>query len=80
MKQQTYDKLNVWRTRKKSEPQMGLGFFPSSPIIVIIIIIITITNCTFFYDFPWDKFNSCIKTVSKKSTASATIKLTSLAF
>ena len=23
MKQQTHDKLNVWRTRKKSEPQMG---------------------------------------------------------
>ena len=24
MKQQTHDKFNVWRTRKKSEPQMGL--------------------------------------------------------
>ena len=23
MKQQTHDKLNAWRTRKKSEPQMG---------------------------------------------------------
>ena len=23
MKQQMHDKLNVWRTRKKSEPQMG---------------------------------------------------------
>ena len=23
MKQQTHDKLNVWRTRKKFEPQMG---------------------------------------------------------
>ena len=23
MKQQSHDKLNVWRTRKKSEPQMG---------------------------------------------------------
>ena len=23
MKQQTHDKLNVWRTRKKSEPKMG---------------------------------------------------------
>ena len=23
MKQQTHDKLNVWRTRKKSEPHMG---------------------------------------------------------
>ena len=23
MKQQTHEKLNVWRTRKKSEPQMG---------------------------------------------------------
>ena len=23
MKQQTHDNLNVWRTRKKSEPQMG---------------------------------------------------------
>ena len=23
MKQQTHDKLNVWRTRKKSVPQMG---------------------------------------------------------
>ena len=23
MKQQTHDKLNIWRTRKKSEPQMG---------------------------------------------------------
>ena len=23
MKQQTHDKFNVWRTRKKSEPQMG---------------------------------------------------------
>ena len=23
MKQQTHDKLNVWRSRKKSEPQMG---------------------------------------------------------
>ena len=23
MKQQTHDKLNVWRTRKKPEPQMG---------------------------------------------------------
>ena len=26
MKQQTHDKLNVWRTRKKSEPQMGYDF------------------------------------------------------
>ena len=25
MKQQTHDKLNVWRTRKKSEPQMGFA-------------------------------------------------------
>ena len=52
-------------------------------IIIIIIIIITTTtinNCTFFYDIPWDKFNSCTKTVSKKSTACATIKLTSSAF
>ena len=24
IKQQTHDKLNFWRTRKKSEPQMGL--------------------------------------------------------
>ena len=23
MKQQTHDKLNLWRTRKRSEPQMG---------------------------------------------------------
>ena len=29
MKQQTHDKLNVWRTRKKSEPQMG--FEPTTP-------------------------------------------------
>ena len=29
MKQQTHDKLNIWRTRKKSQPQMG--FEPATP-------------------------------------------------
>ena len=29
MKQQTHDKFNVWKTRKKSEPQMELPIWGS---------------------------------------------------